>query len=419
MINNRGDKKSDISSKLNRLRDKSERVFRENPADALDISRLSKVDLERLVHELHVHQIEVETQGEELIRVQEELEKQRLRYLYLFDYAPVGYFTVSRKGNIEEVNLTGAAMTGINRKDLIGKPFFRVISTGSRDSYYKSFNEIYQTGISKAFEVKMIGKENREFYAQLECNLAAHHGNVEDDDDNQKKDNDTTQRNMQVVAVDVDERKHHQELINASLEEKEILLKEIHHRVKNNLAVVSGILRVQASMSDNETCSRIFSNCRDRIQSMALVHEKLYFSENLSQIDFASYIKDLFKYLLQAFNVDKQKLTVNLSVNHLQLDIIKAVPCGLIINELVTNALKYGVNENGEGEINLSLVNLDEDRLQITISDKGSGFPPGLDAEKFSTMGFTMVKMLTKQIEGSIRFENEKGAKITLIFPRR
>ena len=156
---------------------------------------------------------------------------------------------------------------------------------------------------------------------------------------------------IQVVVQDVTERKDAEERINASLEEKEVLLKEIHHRVKNNLQIISSLLHLQSEKVEDTTFLKAFDDSQHRIRSMALIHEELYESADLARIDFVGYVRRLTNHLFESFGIDQQRISLAIEIDGVLLTIDKAIPLGLIINELVSNSLKYGFGDSRKGRI--------------------------------------------------------------------
>jgi two-component sensor histidine kinase len=212
------------------------------------------------------------------------------------------------------------------------------------------------------------------------------------------------------------ERKRAETTLRASLHEKEVLLKEIHHRVKNNMQVISSLLSLQSSHLTDKAAIEMFRESQRRIRSMALVHEKLYQSKDLSQIDFSMYIESLIMFLFDSCRVDSDLVRVKTEVRDVLLDINRAIPCGLIINELVMNSLKHAFPEGRKGEIVISLQPSGDGRLALSVSDDGVGFPAGLDFQKTETLGMQLVTMLVDQLDGTISLETKRGTRFNIIF---
>jgi two-component sensor histidine kinase len=210
-------------------------------------------------------------------------------------------------------------------------------------------------------------------------------------------------------------RKRAEEQIKASLKEKDVLLKEIHHRVKNNMQIISSLIRLQSREIEDEKARRIFEISQNRIRSIALIHEALYQSGDLSQIDFSSYIRRLTTHLLTIYRPKGTALELNLDVEKILLDINKAIPCGLIINELVSNAMKHAFPVDRGGEIGVSLAEKDG-VCTLIVKDNGKGFPEGVDFKSTDSLGLQIVNDLVQQLEGDIRLEQNMGTAFVITF---
>ncbi|BAY94566.1 MULTISPECIES: PAS domain S-box protein [unclassified Tolypothrix] len=228
------------------------------------------------------------------------------------------------------------------------------------------------------------------------------------------------------VQQDITEQKQAEDKLKASLKEKEVLLKEIHHRVKNNLGIISSLLQMQCRRIQNSQAISILHDSQNRIASIALVHEKLYASDHLSDIDFAQYILDLTTHLFKSYNFSSSNIQLNIQVEPVHLDIETAIPCGLIINELVSNALKYAFPDQPSGEIKVILyqkyeycskIPLQPD-LVLIIRDNGVGLPADFDSKKARTMGMTLLHGLVKQLRGTVQIHNQQGTEFKIIFSR-
>jgi two-component sensor histidine kinase len=204
--------------------------------------------------------------------------------------------------------------------------------------------------------------------------------------------------------------------LRESLHEKEVLIKELHHRVKNNLQVVSSLLALQSRKVDDAKYRAYFEESINRIQTIALVHEKLYNSKDMTQIDFANYLNDLTRYLFYTYNVNRQLVLLHLEVGEIRLGIDTAVPCAMIINELVSNSLKHGFPEGRGGDISVSLNQNEEGNHALLVSDTGVGVPPGFDIRSSGSLGFQIVLSLIKQIRGTIEIDGSRGLSIKIVF---
>ncbi|MBV9389651.1 MAG: response regulator [Chroococcidiopsidaceae cyanobacterium CP_BM_ER_R8_30] len=204
--------------------------------------------------------------------------------------------------------------------------------------------------------------------------------------------------------------------IKASLQEKEVLLKEVHHRVKNNFQIISSLLSLQSNSIQDERCREVFKISQNRIESMALVHEKLYLSENLAQIDFADYIKGLVADLMSSYQVDSDTIDIRVIAERAFLSLGTAIACGLIINELVLNAFKYGFPEGRSGEVYINFCSEDDGKFSLAISDNGIGFPQDLDFKHTESLGLQLVNALTAQLGGTIELNRDKGTEYKITF---
>jgi PAS domain S-box-containing protein len=217
------------------------------------------------------------------------------------------------------------------------------------------------------------------------------------------------------VLQDIAERKRAEEQIRASLREKEILLKEIHHRVKNNLQIISSMLHLQSKrICDREILSAL-KESQNRIDTMALIHEKLYRSEDLAVIPMPGYVRDLLANLYISFGINEEEIKTEIRVADVGLNVSTAIPCGLIINELVTNCLKHAFPAGGKGDIVLSLQPSDG-RYELVVSDNGVGFPDSVDFMNTSSLGLQLVTSLTDQLDGTIELDRSRGTTFAITF---
>ncbi len=211
------------------------------------------------------------------------------------------------------------------------------------------------------------------------------------------------------------ERAARQSELEASLREKEVLLREIHHRVKNNLQVVSSLLQLQASYVDNDAAREVFEESQGRIRSMALVHEKLYQTKDLSHLDFGDYLRDLVSGLMGSFSAQAARVEIDLQTASILLSVDRAIPCGLIIHELVSNCFKHGFPNGRAGRIALHLSGGGSSAIALTVRDDGVGWPPEFNPAQTSSLGLRLVHILTKQLGGRLHWQNDNGISSTLI----
>ncbi|MEN6573901.1 sensor histidine kinase [Methanobacterium aggregans] len=220
---------------------------------------------------------------------------------------------------------------------------------------------------------------------------------------------------MVMVARDITERKESEDQIRASLDEKNVLLQEIHHRVKNNMQIISSLLSLQSRYVTDEDALEVFKESQNRVKSMAMIHEKLYMSRNFTKINFGEYIKNLTTYLFQSYVVDSESVKLVVDVEDVTFGIDTAIPCGLIINEIVTNSIKYAFPEDRVGEITIKLWAEDKTIL-LEISDDGVGVPDDFSIVETKTLGLQLVATLVKQLEGTIELMPQEGTKFRISF---
>lgn len=224
-----------------------------------------------------------------------------------------------------------------------------------------------------------------------------------------------------VSAVDLAERQQTEKALRDSLREKDLLLKEIHHRVKNNLQVIVSLLGIQSAHIRDPRDLEVFTESQNRIHLMALVHEQLYQSKDLAHIDFRSYLSSLVEDVLASYRTRSARVSVAVEIEEVFLDINAAIPCGLIVNELVSNCLKHAFPDSGSGRgsgrINVNLRRMNEAEYALSVSDNGVGFPPDCNFRELPTLGLQLVVSLAAQLQGTIELHNEGGAEFRVVFP--
>jgi PAS domain S-box-containing protein len=224
-------------------------------------------------------------------------------------------------------------------------------------------------------------------------------------------------RRLQGVMMNVTQTREAEEGLRSALKEKEILLREVHHRVKNNMQVISSLLRLQASQVADEATRALFKESQDRITSMAIIHEELYRSPDMSTVDMRAYVKNLGRTLCDTYGVRPDRVALKHQVEDVSIAIDTAIPCGLILNELISNALKHAFPDGRRGEVNVSLHGDGEGAIVLDVSDNGVGLPPGFDIHESESMGLRLVTMLAEmQLEGRVTVEGQGGARFKVVF---
>ncbi len=325
------------------------------------------------------------------------------RFRQAVESAPSAMVMVNESGTILLVNAQTEISFGYSRNELIGQPVEKLVPERFRNAHV-GFRQTYFAApqsrpMGAGRDLYGLRKDGSEFPVEIGLGLI--------DDEN----------GIIVLSsiVDITERKSSNDNLKNALNEKEMLLKEVYHRVKNNLQVVSSLINLQARNVKNEVTVDLLKQSADRIKAMALLHEKLYQSKDLARIDFNEYIHSLVDHLMFGYGDQSGRITIKMKIDKIFLDVDTAIPCGLIINELLSNALKYAFPDNRQGEIGISF-SQNQGECILVISDNGAGFPAGLDYKKSTSLGLQLVGTLTNQLIGRIEQDQTAGTKFTIRF---
>jgi PAS domain S-box-containing protein len=307
---------------------------------------------------------------------------------------------VDRDGRITFFNEPASALTGVSSAEAIGKLVGDVTKAGDSGG----IQECIRTGEAvQGFEDTIVTRGGRT--AIVRGSSAP------------LKDADGKAIGTILLLHDITREKEADERIKASLKEKEVLLKEIHHRVKNNLQIISSLLNLQSTYITDGQALGMFKESQNRVRSMALIHEKLYQSKDIARIDFAEYIRNLTGNLVRSYGFSPVMVKLIIDADHISLGVDTAIPCGLIINELVTNSLKYAFPDGRNGEIRITLKQDNGDgRYWLSISDDGRGLPESIELRKTSTLGLQLVTTLVDQLNGTIEVKRENGTEFIIRF---
>jgi PAS domain S-box-containing protein len=331
-----------------------------------------------------------------------ELMQSEARLRLLTNQMPAVLWTTDSELRFTSALGMGLTSLHLQPNEIAGLTLFEYYQTSSPDFLPISAHRHALEGASVAFEMRW---QDRSFDCQVEPLRDANGDTI----------------GVIGIALDISERKLAEEQVKTSLKEKEALIKEIHHRVKNNLQVISSLLNLQAGYITDESARFVFKESQNRLKAMSLIHEKLYQSEDLTSIDFSGYIRNLAVHLFRSYKVDANAVNLQIDVDPIVLDIDRAIPCGLIINELVSNALKYAfpnckASAGEAGEIRIDLHGDNDRNLTLVVRDNGIGFPSDLDFRNTSTLGLQLINTLTDQIEGNITLERNGGTAFKIVF---
>lgn len=322
------------------------------------------------------------------------------RYRQLFEISPHA-MTVHGKGKILLANPAAAKLVNASGPDaLIGRTIWEFVHDDLLAEFQERLDRLEQNGgATELTEWKLRDLNNTVLDVEV-ASVAS------------------TYKEMHAILTvtrDITQAKRAQEKLKVSLEEKEILLREIHHRVKNNLQIISSLLRLQLKYAGTKSLEDIFNDSQNRLQSMALLHEKLYRSEDLAKVDFRPYVGALLSNLIQSYGSSERSITFKNEVGEIRLCLDTAIPCGLIINELVSNCLKHAFHDGRPGSVEVGL-NCVKSECRLTIADDGVGFPPDLDRIDPGTLGLRLVNTLVSQLRGQVRVNSSRGTAYEIMF---
>ncbi|MBU7019229.1 MAG: PAS domain S-box protein [Theionarchaea archaeon] len=325
------------------------------------------------------------------------------KFRTIFENANDGIVYVDNKGIILDINEKTEDLLGYRREDVVGKLFYDIEFCDPRDlpRVIDVFSRTMATGeLVSLMELEMNHADGSKVFVEVSTRLIRNQGETE---------------GLLSILRDITERKQTEEKIKASLKEKEVLLREIHHRVRNNLQIISSLLSLQSSYMTDDQYAEMLKECQNRIRTMALIHERLYRSDNLAKIDFNTYIESLVHELVRSYGVNTDFITVRIDVDKISLGVDAAIPCGLIINELVSNCMKHAF-PGGKGEITVAL-HCSDGKIELIVKDNGIGIPETLDIRNTETLGLRLVTILTEdQLNGTVILLRDGGTEFRIIF---
>jgi len=352
-------------------------------------------------------------QAEEKLRESEE------RYASLIndaiDSLPSGIFILDRNFKIVWVNTAIEDFFGIDKNSLIGCDKRRIIKEKIKHVFEKP--EQFEEIVFKTYE-------NNTYVERYECHVLPA---------GRRKERFLLHWSIPIRTgalvggriehyYDITQRKQAEEQIKASLKEKEVLLREIHHRVKNNMQIISSLLRLQSRYTKDKQILDIFKASQNRIETMAFIHEKLYQSKDLARVDFTDYVNTLTRNLFTTYGVSTARIKLNIDIKNVSLPLDNAIPCGLIINELVSNSLKHAFPTNKQGKIKIALHPINKNKWELIVSDNGVGIPEDIDFRNTESLGLHLVTILAEdQLRGEINLNRTEGTEFKIKFeePRK
>ncbi len=343
--------------------------------------------------------IVVERDVSERLLSHQELKHRESMFSNLFHSSPIGIAQLDRHQEIESVNQSFEEIFGYTQKEVKGLELDKLIVP---EDEYQDALELSTSEIAKVYSGKRRTKSGNIIDVIVCAVPVIVDGKI---------------ISMYGIYVDITERKRAEEKLKSNLREKEVLLAEIHHRVKNNLAVITGLLELQAINSENEDAHKVLKDSQMRVNSIALVHELLYQSDDFSQVDIPNYLKDLSRVISNSLERTSIPVDIEFDLDQIELEITQAIPCGLILNEILTNSYKHAFAGRKKGEIFISFKN-SEDKIVYKVSDNGIGLPEENKEDKQS-LGMTLVKTLGRQLNAETNIYSDNGASFEFRFEKK
>lgn len=358
--------------------------------------------------EIGLNPIETEEGVKVLSSIVNISERKRLeaRFRQVVESAPNAMVMINSRGRIEMVNTQAEILFAYSRSEMLGQMVEMLVPERFRHAHPAQrnmfFGDLQSRPMGAGRDLFGRRKNGSEFPVEIGLNPIE------------------TDEGMMVLSaiVDISDRKQKEERIQEALREKDLLLGEIHHRVKNNLQVVHSLLSLQSSMINDGAVRGMLTDSQNRIQSMALIHQTLYQSNNFARVYFADFLEALVPTLVNSYREENKHIHVNIDAGSVYLSMNSAIPCGLLINELITNAFKHAFIDRTHGEISVSLVVVSEGWLGLTVSDNGIGLMDEIDVSNTETLGLRLVSLLSQQLEGELSIHRRNPTQFSLVFPQ-
>jgi PAS domain S-box-containing protein len=321
-----------------------------------------------------------------------------------FNRIPVAMIVVNQHGEIIRMNELAETTFGYQSEDLIGQkvevllpPRYRHKHPGYRSGFLA---EPSARPMGAGRDLSGLRSDGSEFPVEIGINPV-----------------ETGEGPMILsVILDLSERKQSEKRIQDALQQKDLLLKEVHHRVKNNLQVIHSLLDLQALKILDHDLVDVLRDSQNRIRSMSLIHQTLYQSQNFAQVDFQRFLGELLPRLTESYGARSRQVNIDIQARDMKLPINEAIPCGLIVNELVSNALKHGFPNERGGKVLVKISQDADQEVELSISDDGQGIPPDMDLTKSDSLGLQLVHLLTRQLHGQLDVQRSNPTRFTLRF---
>jgi len=355
----------------------------------------SAEDLARSMLSLEAHRIELEMQNDELLKTQESLRDSQARFYDFYHLSPDGFLTLGEKDRILEANLSATTMLGMGRAQLLEQPFTRFIHPDDQDVFYLFKAGSFEEGVARVCELRLRREEGRESWARVATTEVKLAGGG---------------RELRVTLSDITERKQAESDMREALMEKEALVRELFHRTRNNMQTILALLSLAGDAANNPVASRIIQDTCGRILSMSLVHKKLYESRDLSQIDLKGYSEEFLQTLRDDPSIPWDRVSLKTEIEQVSVMLDTAIPFGLVLHELVLNAILHAFPGDRRGEIRVRIAGRPGGRIELDVCDNGVGMPEGFESRRGETVGLQLVQGLVEdQLGGTLLFESLGG----------
>ena len=377
--------------------------FEENALQCYSVTGLDVTKLRRMEEELWRYRTDLE---EQITQRSVELLDSRTRLAGIVDSAEDAIISVDSKQQITLFNYGAEKTFGYLKNEVEGRHLSMLIPNRFHDTHRKYVQNFGESGkVSKRMndrsEIIAKKKDGTEFLAEANISQVTVLG----------------EKIYTVVLRDISERMMFEKRLQDSLDEKETLLREIHHRVKNNLQVISSLFTMQKLRTEDPDRLSLIQESQHRIQSMALIHEKIYQSEDLSRVRFDQYIRELVTDIFQSYEVYPGKIELQFQMKPVSLHVDMAIPCALILNELTSNTLKYAFPDESTGKMLIRIEEKPSKKLHLLFKDNGVGLPDSIEIKNVDSLGLRLVRVLTQQLKGKLELEREAGTSFSFHFP--
>ncbi|MEN3976358.1 histidine kinase dimerization/phosphoacceptor domain -containing protein [Emcibacter sp. SYSU 3D8] len=324
----------------------------------------------------------------------------------VIDASPTAMVMINPAGLMELVNAQAEIVFGYSRDEMLGQPVEMLVPERFGTAHPALRNMFFENPLSRPMgadrDLYAVRKDRSEFPVEIGLNpIETDSGTL-----------------VLSAIVDITDRKQRQGRIEAALREKDVLLREIHHRVKNNLQVIDSLLGLQSAMISDPIVQEILREGQNRVRSMALIHQTLYQSNDFAEVDFGHFLESLVRTLASSYGVDADRIALTVDAETITLPIDTAIPCGLAVNEMVSNALKHAFPNQAQGQITITLrMEQPGTMVAVTVADNGVGLPDTFDISTTPTLGLQLVSLLTDQLAGSFSMRRSPATEFLVKFP--